>query len=294
MNTETRRKAIGSGVGIALSIVLLFLNGVTLPLLDRPTDGYFRQAITSAGLAYATCRTINASVSVVKHSTLQLEPAGIGLSLAVGQVLDPIDDMTERLSDVMVTAITSLGVQKLAYEIGVAFVPPVLAAGLFLFSILIWFDGGRGGALRTLIFQFLLFVAVFRFCLPISSAANAVVQDHFFEPRIADARKQLAIGSAEIDALGDLSLPQVDGLVGTIENSAAFLKRKSAAFKEAMVYTVENMGRIVDNLLNLTFLYVGIFLVQVVVLPLASFWLLVKMGNLLFRQPAGAGNAPRQ
>ena len=52
----------------------------------------------------------------------------------------PIDDMTERLSDVMVTAITSLGVQKLAYAIGVAFVPPILAACLFLLSLLVWYE----------------------------------------------------------------------------------------------------------------------------------------------------------
>ena len=286
MKTATRQKALRSAAGIVLAVVMIFLKGATLPLVDGPTDDYFGRSITTAGLAYATCRTINASVSVVKHSTLQLEPAGIGLSLAVGQVLDPIDDMTERLSDVMVTAITSLGVQKLAYAIGVAFVPPILAACLFLLALLTWYENRRVAALRAFTLQLILVVAVFRFCLPVSSLANTVVQAQFFEPRIAEAREQLSLGSAEIDALGDLSLPQVDGLMGTIENSTAFLKKKSAAFKDAMVYTVENMGRIVDNLLNLTFLYVGIFVVQVVVLPLASFWLLVRTANLLLRQNA--------
>lgn len=283
MRTKTRQKAIGSATGIVIAIVLLFSAGMTLPVLDSATDTYFQQAITKAGLAYATCRTVNASVSIVQHSSLQLEPAGIGLSLAVGQALDPIDDMTERLSDVMVTAITSLGVQKLVYEIGVSFVPPVLAVCLLVMSMLTWIENTRVDALRKHTLQVLLLVAVFRFCLPVSSVANTYVHDHFFDARITDARSQLALGSAELDRLGDLSLPEIDGVLGTIENSAAFLKTKSMAFKDAMVYTVEHMGRIIENLLNLTFLYVGIFLLQVVLLPLLSFWVLVKMANSLFR-----------
>jgi hypothetical protein len=70
-------------------------------VLDTTADDYFRDAITKAGLTYATCRAVNASISIVKESSLQLEPAGVGVSLAVGQALDPIDDMTERLSDVL-------------------------------------------------------------------------------------------------------------------------------------------------------------------------------------------------
>ena len=47
-------------------------------------------------------------------------------------------------------------------------------------------------------------------------------------------------------------------------------------------YTVANVGTIVDNLLKLTFLYVGIFLIQVILLPLGIFWLLVKTANALY------------
>lgn len=89
--------------------MLLFFPGLRLPIIDNTTDVHFHEAITKAGVTYATCRMINASVSIVKDSNLNLEPAGIGITLAIGQALDPIDDMTERVSDVIVTAITSLG-----------------------------------------------------------------------------------------------------------------------------------------------------------------------------------------
>ena len=262
--------------------MLFFSSGLKLPVLDTTTGVYFREAITKAGVAYATCRVINASVSIVKDSSLQLEPAGVGVSLAVGQALDPIDDMTERLSDVLVMAITSLGVQKLAYEISVSLVPPILSIFLLALSIMIWFENKRLTSLQKTIVRFLLLIVIARFCLPISSMANEFVHKHFFADQISEANKELAIGTVEIDKLKDFSLPEIDGVLGTIENSTSFLKRKSIEFKHALVATVSNMGAIIENLLKLTFLYVGIFLIQVIILPLLSFWFLVKTVNTLF------------
>ncbi len=282
MTPEIKQKAIKSLVGVFIAILLFISSGLRLPVLDTAADTYFRDAITKSGIAYATCRVINASVSVVKDSTLQLEPAGIGISLAVGQALDPIDDLTERLSDVLVTAITSLGVQKLAYEISVSLAPPVLAVFVFVLSILLWIENNRIKSFQKTLLRVAVLIAVARFCLPISSMANDFVDRSFFADQISDANRKLAIGSSELDKLKDFSLPEIDGVLGTIENSSSFLKRKSMEFKNALVQTVNNMGDIVENLLKLTFLYVGIFLVQVIILPLLSFWFLVKITNALF------------
>jgi hypothetical protein len=282
MKTTKKQKAIRSSIGVIIAILLFFSSGLRLPILDTTTDAYFREAIAKAGVAYATCRVLNASVSIVKDSSLQLEPAGVGVSLALGQALDPIDDMTERLSDVLVTAITSLGVQKLAYEISVSLVPPMLSILLFVLSVLLWFENERFTSLQKIIIRFVLLIVIARFCLPISSMANEFVYKHFFADQISDAKKELARGSAELDKLKDFSLPKIDGVLGTIENSASFLKQKSIEFKNALVTTVSNMGDIIENLLKLTFLYVGIFLIQVIILPLLSFWFLVKTANALF------------
>jgi len=282
MKPTTKQKIIWSFAGIIISILLFFSSGLKLPVLDTMTDAYFREAITKAGVAYATCRVVNASVSIVKDSSLQLEPAGVGVSLAIGQVLDPIDDMTERLSDVLVTAITSLGVQKLAYEISVSLAPPILSIFLLALSILIWFKNERLISFQKIIMQFILIIVIARFFLPISSVADMYVHKHFFADEISDANNELALGSAELDKLKDFSLPEIDGVLGTIENSSSFLKRKSTEFKNALVATVTHSGDIIENLLKLTFLYVGIFLIQVLILPLLSFWLLVKIASTFF------------
>ncbi|MBN1830644.1 MAG: hypothetical protein JW896_00875 [Deltaproteobacteria bacterium] len=282
MRTTNKQKIFGSSVGVIIAIALLFSSGLKIPVLDSMTDAYFRKAITKAGVAYATCRVINASVSIIKDSTLELEPAGVGISLAVGQALDPIDDMTERLSDVLVTAITSLGVQKLAYEISVSFVPRMLSVLLLALSILLWFENERLEFLQKTITRFIVLLIIARLCLPISSVADEYLHRQFFSDQISEANEKLAVGSAELDELKDLSLPETDGVLGTIENSASFLKQKTTGFKNALVATVTNAGDIIENLLKLTYLYVGIFLIQVIILPLLSFWFLVKTANALF------------
>ena len=115
------------------------------------------------------------------------------MSLAVGQALDPIDDMTERLSDILVTAITSLGIQKLVYEISVSLAPPILSIFLFILSILLWFENDRLKSFQKTIIRFALLITIARFCLPMSSIANEFVHEHFFENKISDARKELAL-----------------------------------------------------------------------------------------------------
>ena len=278
-----KQKIIISSVGILIAISLFFFPVLKLPVLDSAADNYFEEAITKAGVAYATCRIINASVSVAKESNVEIEPVGIGVSLAVGQVLDPIDDMTERFSDVIVTAITSLGVQELTYEISRIFAPPIVSIFIFLFAILIWFDNQNVVRFRSTVVKIIFFIIVARFCLPISSVANNIIQKEFFEDKIALANDELRLDTAELDKLAELSLPEIDGIKKTIKNSAELIKQKSIEFKNALIATKNNMGNIIENLLNLTYLYVGVFLIQVIILPLLTFWFLVKIVNTLFQ-----------
>jgi len=279
-----KRKILLASVGIVLSVVLLFSGELKVPGLDRATDSYFHEAMTEAGIVYGTCRLINASVSIVKESSLQLEPGGVGVSLAVGQALDPIDDMTERLSDVVVTAIASLGVQKLAYEIGVSYAPPVFAFFLLILSFSLLVVNRKINVLQRILVRYVLLVVIARFCLPISSLANAYINTHFFVEEITAVRSELALDIAELDNLQEFALPEIDGVMKTIENSASFLKQKSLAYKHALLKILDNMGDIINNLLMLTSLYVGVIVIQVIVLPLLSFWFLGKTISAFFQR----------
>ncbi|XOF32483.1 MAG: hypothetical protein ACL93V_10595 [Candidatus Electrothrix sp. YB6] len=277
MKNVILQKAVLSVLGILIAVLLFLSPGLKLPVIDQTAETYFTEAITRGSVSYAICRVINASVSIIEESSMHLQPAGIGISLAVGQAVDPVDDMTERVADVLVTAVTSLGVQKLMYEIGVSLLPPVFAVLMVVLSLLVWFSGERMEFLQKTMTRFALLILIARFCLPVSSAINELINRHFFNGQIEEVNKELAVHSADLDKLKDFSLPE-KSLLGT----AAFLKRKSGDFRKALTVAADNMGNIIENLLRLTFLYVGILVIQVVLLPLLTFFFLIKTVNALF------------
>ena len=100
----------------------------------------------------------------------------------------------------------------------------------------------------------------------------------------------LAFASKELDKIKGIELPEIDGVAGTIKNSGLFLKSKTIEFKDALIAITDDTGQIITNMLTLTWLYVGIFFIQVIALPLLMFWLLVKIINSLYnhllRSPA--------
>lgn len=256
--------------------------GREIPAIDQQADDYFESAISQAGVAYATCRVINASVSVIGDSDVQLEPAGIGISLAAGKVLDPIDDMTERLSNVLVTAIVSLGIQKLAYEIGVSIAPDILGVVLLIYTVLVLVPGQHGRRFQFLLLRIGAIVIIARFLLPITSIANDYLLSNYFSGEIEQATADLAVYSGTLDTLKEIEFPAYDGFFGTIENSASFVQERTLALKDALDLMLSNIGSIIDSLLTLTWLFAGIFVIQVILMPLGVLWLLVKLVNTLF------------
>ncbi|MCK5097224.1 MAG: hypothetical protein KAR45_03935, partial [Desulfobacteraceae bacterium] len=186
--------------------------------------------------------------------------------------------------DVLVTAIVSLGIQKLAYEISVSFAPAILAVLLLILSVLIWFKNKKIQSFQKTIIKITFIIIILRLCLPISSVANTFLHKHFFEKQISDAKEELTLSTAGLDELKAFALPEIDGVLGTIKNSSSLLMEKSIKFKNALISITNNMQNIISNLVKLTTLYVGIFLIQVLILPLLVFWLLIKTTNSLFHK----------
>ena len=80
--------------------------------IDKHADKYTHESIIQAGTAYAAARGINAVVSVFQESTIGISFIG-STTVAVGELLDPINDLIERFSSVMVVALGSLVLQKI-------------------------------------------------------------------------------------------------------------------------------------------------------------------------------------
>lgn len=273
-------RLIASLTTLFVALFCYFVSDTAIPVADEQADQYFTESIQAAGIAYAGTRGVNAVVSVVKESQLEVAPAGVGVSIAAGQILDPIDDMTERLSSVLVAAIGSLGVQKLGYEIGKALSFKIIALLLLLAIPLIWLRNQVSQSLLQLAVKLALILLLLRFMLPTSALLSDGLYSHWLAPEIESSMQKLSVVSDNVGEIRTITPEEDQGFFSGMTSGATDKVTKT---REALQKLTDNAENIISSLLSLMTAYLAIFAVQVLLLPLAMLWLLASIyrSNLL-------------
>lgn len=269
---------------ILLGTVLLVSPYDPLSAFDQAAEAWFSGALRSSTSAYATVRLLNASVSVLAESDLQVEPAGVGVSIAVGQVLDPLDDMAERFSDVVVVALVALGLQKVLHHIA-AELATAAVGGLLLALGFSFFLRGRPTPrmvveLRRVLVGGVTLLLAFRLAAPMSAVVGQGLYDRFLAEDIEAARVELREGLVELEAIVALDVPADDGWFGAVRSAGRFVQTRVDALKTAISRLRPRLDDLVSALLTLTGLYTVQVILQGVLLPLATFgatWLLSRI-----------------
>ena len=86
---------------------------VAIALRDARAIERVRHAIFGGAFAFAMARGLNGVISVAQGTSVAIQPAGVGVMLAPGELLDPVNDLVEQFSTVMLFASASLGLQRL-------------------------------------------------------------------------------------------------------------------------------------------------------------------------------------
>lgn len=81
---------------------------------NRQVDAGLKRAL----LSFATPRALNAVISVAQDAEIAIQPAGVGVILAPGQLLDPVNDLVEQFAHLMLVASVALGIEKVLISIG--------------------------------------------------------------------------------------------------------------------------------------------------------------------------------
>src|SRR5882724_7611869 len=86
--------------------------------LDRLAQEYVESGLKRALITFAAARTANAVISVVQATTVAIQPLGIGVTLSPAQVLDPLNELVEQFSALMLAACISFAIQRVLISIG--------------------------------------------------------------------------------------------------------------------------------------------------------------------------------
>ncbi|WP_044416311.1 hypothetical protein [Halarcobacter anaerophilus] len=138
-------------------------------------DDSFKQAV----IVFGSAKALNAVISLAQGTELDL-PFVI---VAIGQVLDPINDLVEQFSLVMLASMTSLGIQKIL----LGFVTNdiynyTLLIFVLIFNIWLFKRFNKDEKLRDIFFKITLVLLFLRFAIPMISYVNDISYNYFVKP----------------------------------------------------------------------------------------------------------------
>ncbi len=272
------------------SVILLLAVLSTTSVVDQRAAADYEKLFQRAFVTFALARTINGVISVVQGTEVALQPAGVGVTLTPGEILDPVNDLVERFSWIMLGATVSLGVQSVLLDIGAWWVLQVLLVGLATWLVVrVWYPDNNQrlpGMLLKRLFILLLFV---RFAVPLMLVANDLLYQQFLEPRFEQSTQIITTAGRDLEKLHEQAStetpnPAESGLLDSITSawgntiSALDLSGKLSQMQQ-------RAGEIIEHMVQLSV----VFIFQTGLLPVAFLWLFLQLVKWLFQSMSRAG-----
>ena len=282
MNIERENVSIGqlfksrklSGA-MATVAILVLLPLAWLNPIDNQAEEYVKDGLKKALVTFAVARTANAVISLVQESTVSANVSiGVGASatIGLGQILDPINDLVENFSNLMLAACISFGIQMALLEIGRA---SAISIGLTVFLF------GWAGALwlgrspPKWLARFVVVLLVVRFAVPIAALGSELTYRTILGAKHEAAQAELGAKTGELENQSK----QLQGAGWRDFLDTKVLKGFLDSMKSKADALVENAVRVM-----------AVFIVQSILLPVLFLWLVVWLVRALFG--AREGSAP--
>jgi hypothetical protein len=272
---------------VALAAVALLLIGMAwLPGMQssalRQSEAGLKRALTT----FAIARGLNAAISVAQGTELVAEPMGFGASIAIGQVLDPINDLVEQFSSLMLLASVAFGLQIFLIKIGGhTLVLMALTATAIAYAAMVVWRGRSPGWLTRL----LVILALVRFAIPLTTLASEQVYLAFLQQGYDAAQTGLEGANSSLEkAKGQLSEESQPG--DTVPGAKAESWWKAWIDRGAMPTlpkipdfkkVADDIKAAADSAVRHVIDLIIIFLLQTIILPLLFLWGLITAGRSL-------------
>jgi len=266
MRLSTRQTILALLLVAALAIGW---TGTVDTVAKRSTEEGFQRALAT----FAVARGFNAILSLAQSASINVQFIA-GMQISPGALLDPIDDMVEQFSTVMMVATASFAAQRLLIEIGGAW--PVNLA-LTLASV-----GWLAFALRrrmrgdpeapSWLARVAIALLFLRFAVPaVALASEATYRLVMASTYEAAQAKVKAAESVEPDA------PRAES---RLERLKRWLSDKTEV-AERVEQLRARLDGAVEHLIRLT----AVFVVQTIVLPLLFLWLVLRLARMAMPLP---------
>lgn len=255
-----------------LSFIILFLAfSYTLDIKGKElVDKSFKESV----LVFGSAKALNAVISLAQGTEVDLP----FLTVAAGEVLDPINDLIEQFSLVMLASMVSLGIQKIMMN----FVTTDSYNMLLIFMIVVvnfwlFFRFRNDEKARTLFFKITVILVFLRFAVPLTGIVNEIAYNSFVKQEY------------NIKTLNE-NIVQVKENVNEVTQNAIKSKEDSSIINritekfDASYYDtkIDEYKKAVDNSSDYIVALIIAFVFQTLLLPLVFLFILYQFVRGIF------------
>lgn len=273
-------------------LLLLLVALSSLTTVDRYAEREYEALFQRAFITFALARTLNGVISAVQGTELALQPAGVGVTLTPGEVLDPVNDLIERFSWIMLGATISLGIQQVMLDVGQWWGVRLLVVLLGLAWL--WArlrravpdgSGQRRRMEKTLLRVFII-VLFIRFAVPVAIIANEGLYRLFLESRYVESTQVIETAGTDLErstgqreaAADEETEPAEEGLLESLSRGLGGT-REALDFRQRLEAVKARAAEVIEHLIQLSV----VFVLQTGLLPIAFLWIFLQLFKQLFR-----------
>ncbi len=276
-----------------LLIALVFLSSIQV--VDKFSSAQLDKAFTRSVTVFAIARGLNGLISVVQGTEVYATPAGVGVNFAVGQIVDPMNDMVERFSWVMLLSSVSLGVQEIMLHIGQTMaVQVLLGLSVLIMLAMLWERRLWHAQTFNIVFKAVSVFVFLRFVVPLLILCSEGVYTYVLEPKYEESKAALIFSNDEIKGIVSevqfnqqkqihVQRFQENSLMEKAQNyfnetiQTLNVKKQLQALKIKFKKLLNNLEDKFDHAIDYILVLITIFIVENLLLPLLALWIFYRL-----------------
>ena len=242
---------------VFVSVLLVLMAVLSLyTQVDESAMLIYEESFERAVYSFALVKGLNALISVIQSTEINVS-LFVGATVGVGQVLDPINDLVERFSVVMLVSSVSIGVQHLLLILGKSlFIKVILIVSIIVSLLGVWIKKVHSSYMFIFSVKLMLLLLVLRFGAVVFIYTTQFVYQDVYASEYESSHAYIQTYKNDLEMIR--------------EN-----KKEMNSLVERLKYKTQTFTKKVINLIT-------IFVVTTILFPLLFVWLFVLLIKIIY------------
>lgn len=257
---------------LALMLILL----VQLGPLDQLAKDYTEQGLKRVLVTYALARGLNGVISVAQGTEIAVQPVGVGVTFTPGQILDPVNDLVEQFSSVVLVSGASLGIQRMLIQMTSWHWFSLLCSLMLVVSlIMLWSNKTDAPFKMSMAYKIAAGLLIVRFVIPLIAVINENIYTVFLQPQYNESSLLLDKTTGDV-----VQLNRAVSVANTDEATLSDKLKNVYSSASAMLdiqSQLTSLKKTVDEVSQYVLNMIVVFVLQTLIFPIVFLFLAYKL-----------------